>query len=88
MITALAQVLATLAGLALMTFLGYAYGVSTEQKTTRRYAQRAYGNQRIAQILAEANAELKHELLNLEAGRDITSKAAREFERMIREAGL
>ena len=88
MITALAQVLATFAGLALMAFLGYAYGVSSEQKTTRKYARRAHGNERIAQILAEANAELKHELNSLSAGRDLTSKEAREFERVIREADL
>lgn len=88
MITALIQVTLTFAGLTLMTFLGYAYGVSSEQKLTRKYQRRAYGNERIAQILAEANAELKQELNNLSAGRDLTSKEARQFERIIREAGL
>ena len=88
MITALAQVLLVFAALSSIAFLGYAYGVSSEQKTTRKYARRAHGNERIAQILAEANAELKHELNSLSAGRDLTSKQAREFERVIREADL
>lgn len=88
MITALAQVLLLFAAFASISFVSYYFGVASEQQHTRRYAQRAHGNQRIAEILAEANAELKDALNLLEAGRDLTTREAREFERLIRKAGL
>lgn len=88
MFTVLAQALVTFAAIGAVGFFMYWMGAADEQRRSRRYAREAYGNARIAQILAEANKELKAELNALESGRALTVAEARAFERVIREAGL
>lgn len=88
MTTALIQALFTFIATGAIAYMAYWMGVGDEQRRTKRYAREAYGNARIAQILADANRELKTELHALESGRALTVAEARAFERVIREAGL
>ena len=83
-----AQVLLLFFSFATIAFVSYWLGVDREMRRTRRYARAAYGNARIAEILAQANRELKEELRSLESNRALTKAEARAFERVIREAGL
>lgn len=85
--TALATATLATAAFGAVAFVAYWFGVRHAEQETRAWKRRAYGNEQIAGILADANSELKAELRSLRSGRDLSNREARQIEQIIREAG-
>lgn len=84
--TALATATLAAAAFGAVAFVAYWFGVRHAEQETRAWKRRAYGNEQIAGILADANSELKAELRSVRSGR-LSSSETRQFEQIIREAG-